>query len=582
MRATTRRPLGKLALALGPLALGLAATTLGCGSELRKFPLDKPMATDLDKRPYLPEPEEYYSSFLWDGADQMMFRPIAKFWKVDPGGEAVNVNALDEVPNSSWFTNRLGRFPLTLEQVRRGPCRDSAPLDVNGPWTVTGAKPNGANPGFPIKAADGRRYLLKFDGVVQGPRATAADVIVSKFYFAAGFETPCNEIVFFDRKILTIDPDAESEDATGKKVKMTEADLDKVFAKAIKLPDGRYRGSASLFLSGKPIGPFRYEETRSDDPNDVVPHEDRRELRGSKLLAAWTNHFDAREQNTLDMWVAPDKGKAGYIQHYIIDFGDCFGSVWEPPMMGRRIGHSHYLAADHVFIDWITLGIVQRPWDENRFAKTGSVLGYYQVDNFEPESYRPGYPNPAMLRMTERDGAWMARIMARMSPAHVKAMIDAGQLRDETLEAELTRVVLGRRHKVLSRYLGVVSSLVEPEVKVSGNNAELCLEDLGVTAGLFPAAARTYGARAWLGDSLQKHAIGSVRTAPKLCAELPQLSGSTPQKPQYIIMDMYAFTGSQSRAPARVHLYHLGGTDFRIAGLERPYDNGPPEGYDTP
>ncbi len=568
------------------VTLSIGAATLGCANDLRKFPLAEPMTVDQDKRPYGPEPEEYYSSFLWDGADQMVFRPNAKFWKVDPAGEAVNVNAMDEVPNSAWFTNRIGKHELTLDQVRKGACRDAPPLDTKGPWLVVGAKPNGANPGFPIKGADGRRYLLKFDGVVQGPRATAADVVVSKMYFAAGFDTPCNEVIYFDRKILKIDPDAKSVDVFGNKIQMTDADLDRIFAKAVRLPDGRYRGSASLFLSGKPIGPFRYEGTRSDDPNDVVPHEERRDLRGSKLLAAWTNHFDSREQNTLDMFATPssakEKGAPGYIRHYIIDFGDCFGSAWEPPMMGRRIGHSHYLALDHLFIDWITLGTIQRPWDTNRFGKTGKVLAYYQIDNFDPEAYRPGYPNPAWLRMSERDAAWMARIMARMTPAHIDTMLSAAKLQDKTIEAELRRVVLGRRKKVLSRYLGVVASLTDPEVLITDGRAELCMEDLNITAGLVPAAARKYGARAWLGDRLQKHAIPTVRTAPRLCADLPVIQGSTAKSPQYVIMDMYAFSGSGNRAPARVHLYHLGGTNYRIVGLERPYKDGPPEGYEGP
>ena len=180
--------------------LTMALAAVGCAG-VGRFPLAQPIWVDLDKRPFPTKPEEYVSSFLWDGADQMAFRPVAKFFKVDPGGEAVNVNALDEVPDSAWFTNRLGRFDMSLDEVRRGPCQGES-LDPAGPWVVTGAKPNGANPGFPIKAPDGRRYLIKFDGTVQGPRATAADVIVSKIYHAAGFSVPCNEVVFFDRAIL--------------------------------------------------------------------------------------------------------------------------------------------------------------------------------------------------------------------------------------------------------------------------------------------------------------------------------------------------------------------------------------------
>ena len=39
-------------------------------------------------------PEPYVSSFMWDGADNIVFRPIAQFFKVDPGGEALNTNAM--------------------------------------------------------------------------------------------------------------------------------------------------------------------------------------------------------------------------------------------------------------------------------------------------------------------------------------------------------------------------------------------------------------------------------------------------------------------------------------------------------
>ena len=563
-------------IGLGSILVAGAVTLAGCGGGLRTFPLKDPMWVDNDKRPLAAEPSEYFSSFFWDGADQMAFRPFTKFWKVDPGGEAVNVNSMDEVPDSAWFTNRLGRSEMTLEQVRLGPC--SGPLlDVKGPWTVTGAKPNGANPGFPIKAADGRRYLLKFDGVTQGPRATAADVIVSKMYYAAGFDTPCNEVILFDRSILKISPKAKSKPPAGKKVPMTEKDLDVIFSKAIRLPDGRYRGSASLFLPGKPIGPFRYQSTRSDDSNDVIPHDDRRDLRGTYVLGGWVNHFDAREQNTLDMFIPPKDGKGGYIQHNIIDFGDCFGSVWEPPMMGRRIGHSHYLAMDHLVADWLTLGLMQRPWDENRFGPSGKVFAYYKVDDFVPDAWRPGYPNPAMLRMTERDGAWMARIIARITPAHVKAMIKAGKIQDPKLEAELTRVVLGRRKKILARYLSRVSALTNPVVTPHATGAELCMEDLAISAGVTPVRFRRYESRAYVGERATPTTASKVRGwAAKVCTTLPAVQGASAESPRYVIIDLVATTGSQSKAPARVHLYHLGGANYKVVGLERPYDNDPP------
>jgi hypothetical protein len=42
----------------------------------------------------------------------------------DPGRHdpirALNVNTLDEVPDSSWFTNRIGRRPMTIHEIVRG------------------------------------------------------------------------------------------------------------------------------------------------------------------------------------------------------------------------------------------------------------------------------------------------------------------------------------------------------------------------------------------------------------------------------------------------------------------------------
>ncbi len=548
--------------ALLPLLLGL----VGCGSGFRQFPAAEPLWHDPDRRPFRAEPEEYFSPFYWDGANQMVFRPAARFFAVDPAGEAVNVNAMDEVPDSSWFTRRIGSFPMTPGEFAEGACGGHAPIDAAGPWTVKGAKPNGANPGFIIKAADGRRYLLKFDGVVQGPRATGADVIVSKIYWAAGYFTPCNAVTFFDRSILRIDPEATSETAKGEKVPITERDLDTVFEKAVRLPDGRYRASASLFLDGRPIGPFTYEGTRSDDPNDVIPHEDRRDLRGTYVLAAWTNHFDSREQNTLDTWHEV-KGQGGYIRHNLIDFGDCLGSIWEPPEMGRRIGHSYYLDFGDVLGDLVTFGIGSRPWDPSRarFGKSGSVFAYFGVERFVPDAYKPGYPNPAFLRHGERDAAWMTRIIAAMTPDHVRAAVAEGKFLDRALDAELERLLLGRRRKILERYTSRLSPLSHPEVTAGAGSAELCARDLAVASGVAPA--RSYKARAWLGTTPASADIGAPRVSgERVCVSLPG-----PR--DYAVVDLAA---RGAPAPLRVHLRGQPSGAWRVVGVERPDDHDPP------
>jgi hypothetical protein len=335
------------------------------------------------------------------------------------------------------------------------------------------------------------------------------------------------------------------------------------------MTDGTYRASISRFIEGKPLGPWTYEGTRSDDPNDVVNHEDRRELRGMEVLAAWLGYTDSREQNTMASFIG--EGKTGYVRHFMLDVGNSFGSVWEPPMLGRRIGHAYYLDVPYVLEDFVTLGTIERPWDDLRFGPTGVVFGYYDVDHFDPDGFRPGYPNPAFVRKSERDSAWMARILSHYSDAHVRAIVDMADIQPKYRDRLLV-LLKGRLQKILRRYLTRLSPLTWPTVR--REKRELCLEDLGLASGIASGSTRRYTARAWLGDDLEpatpKTRLDAGRYA---CTELPSVPGASKSDPQYLIVDIMA---SGTQGPARVHLYHLGGNEYRVVGLQRPDDADPP------
>ncbi len=564
----------------------LAADGIGCARQVRRYSADGPMWRDEgDFEPFTPVPEVYFSPFAWDAADNMIFRPAARVFAVDPGGEAVNVNSMDEVPDSSWFTNRLSRQRLSPERIARGAC-DETSLDPSGPWTITSAKPDGANPGFIIEDQQGRAFLLKFDDASQPERATAADVIGSIFYWAAGYETPCNQITFFRKDILQIGEDATAT-VFGTKVPLTWDRLDPIFEALTPQPDGTWRAAASAFLPGKPLGPWRYELVRDDDANDIVPHDDRRELRGAYVLASWVNHFDSREQNTLSMWVATDKQGRGYVRHHYIDFGDSFGSMWAIRGMSERHGHTYYFDMPHVLQDLVTFGGVPRAWRDNELGPTGKTLGYYNVETFEPDKYRTGYQNPAFIRATERDKAWMARIVAKLTPEAIKAAIAQARLSDPLVESELTRIVLARREKILRRWFRNLSPLAEPTLHEGERGTELCLRDLSVEAGIVNPDTRLYSKHGWRHvrrRKLREVEVGAPRRGSNdaVCVGLPDIDWASLDDPAYLIIDVTGLNGREDdkSRPARVHLYQFGEGRYAIVGLQRPYKLRTPSGRD--
>jgi len=460
------------------LAAALAVLAVGCGGP-RRFSTASPMWRDAgDFEPFAPMPARYSSPAIWDTADNLVFGPLSRALAVEQSREAVDVNAVDEVPDSSWFTNRLGRAPMPREELVRGACHED-PLTIDVPWTVVGGKPNGANPGFLIELPSGERYLIKPDRY--GERASSADVIGSIIYHAAGFNVPCNQVLFVPPEILRIGEGAMAEDFVGDKVPFVREMLDAVFEDVLRDDAGRYRVMASRYLDGKPLGPWVDFGIRPDDPNDVIDHEERRELRGSYVLAAWLDHYDAREQNSLDMWIQVDPGAgSGWVKHYFIDFGDCLGSMSAWPRVARRRGVAYEIDFGVALVEMLTFGLLDRPWQHARVGAAGKTLGYFDARRFDPGAWRTAYPYGPFTRTTERDAAWMARIVARISPEDVAAIVDQAKLRDRKVRDELVRILRIRRERLLRRYLGRLSPLTEPTV----TGDQVCLRDAAVEAGI--------------------------------------------------------------------------------------------------
>jgi hypothetical protein len=575
--------------AVAALALGAAA----CAGQPRRFPLREPLWKDTDLRSVtLPcradptekdprhiscAPKEYISSFAWDAADNTLFRPLSRAFAVDPGGEARNVNSLDEVPDSAWFTNRLGRHPMTIEEISRGACTPELLLDpesfADATWLIDRGKSNGSSAGFRVNIPGKGKYMIKTDTKRFPERPSGASVISAAAYHAAGFYTSCEQVIYIKRSLLKLKPGLKSADNSGIEKPFDEAALDRVIGETTKRGD-LIRFQASAWLPGRVIGPFTYAGTREDDPNDILPHEDRRDLRGGRLLAAWLDHFDAREQNSMDSWIADDKkaeeSSPGYVRHYYLDLSDTLGSEWEWDGISRRLGYSYLLDFQDIAVDLVTLGALPRPWFRAERTKGAEMFGYYSARDFVPEGWKNEYPNPTFSRMTELDGAWMARILARFTPEMVTALANMGQFSKPFYTSHVTEVMEGRLEKILARYLTRLSPIAD--VHLDGKS-RLCGVDLARARRVVAEDRFRYEASLAVEDAAPSRTMPVVPGKEgEVCVELPHLAadGGTADdgRGRYVIVRI---GNGVATGPLAAHLYDLGPErGFRLAGIERP------------
>jgi hypothetical protein len=574
------------------VGLAICTTAASCASGARLFPLRAPLATDTDLQSFNANchiepskkdakhvacaPEVYVSPLAWDGIDNSIFRPLTRVFAVDPADEAPNVNSVDEVADSAWFTNRIGARPMSVEEFSRGACEPRLILDDptgEEVWVVDQGKMNGSSAGFRVNIPGKGKYLFKSDQesatLTGDERPTAASAIGATTYHAVGFFTSCEQIVYFKPSALKLTPGLRYSDNTGIVRDFDKKALEKVLKGTTKR--GEFvRMQASAWLPGHLLGPFRYLGTRADDANDVIPHEDRRELRGGRLLAAWLDHFDAREQNSMDSWIA-DRGKddpdssPGYVRHYYLDTSDCLGSEWAWDGISKRLGYSYLLDYGDIALDFVTLGTRDDVWDHIERTPGRKQFGFFNVKDFDPEGWKNEYPNPAFSRMTERDGAWMARILSRFTPETVSALAKLGEFSDPADTAFVAETLEGRLERILGRYLTRLSPIADVHVE---DDALLCGVDLAERRRVRDAASFRYEARLSDGSALPV----TRRSGGAVCVALPRVAGdSGPADDSPARYFGVAITDGVARGPLVAYLYDRGpARGYALAGIERP------------
>jgi hypothetical protein len=473
-------------------AVILGAVVAGCAHPLAgevRYKVQPPVWRVNDRVPLDRAPAERdYNRTLYH-IDGFFVRRLTRAMDMQVPVRAAEVNSLDEVPDSTWFTNRIGVRDMSIEELTRGANVDASPFE-HLPWTIKSAKVGGTSVGFVFEDTRGEKFLLKFDAKDAPEMETGAHIIGHRIVWACGYNVPQDYLGYLRREDLKVAPDATKKNTIGEKSPLTVEHVDEVLTRVFRADDGRFRVMASQFIPGKPIGPTSREGRRADDPNDVFPHEQRRSLRGQYAIFSWLNHTDIQEDQTLDVFV-PDapESKRGFVMHYTLDFGKSLG-VMGYVNRWRTVGYTFRLDLAFALQGIFGLGLWERPWEEiDRPELRG--IGLWTAEHYDPGSWRTNSQYWPYLDKDRFDAFWGAKLIMRFTRDQLAAIVAEAHYSDPRSAAYMLDVLVERQRKTARYWFNKVAPLDRFTVAAAPSGVGLCFDDLTLSYGLDDVARGT-------------------------------------------------------------------------------------------
>jgi len=470
------------------IVAALAFASPAAAKDAKPAAVDSSAWVDHDGQP-IPEPKPRDKALYAHEFHEAIITPLGHafdipdkiLWAVGQGYKhrAANVNQVDEVSNSTWFTNKNHVRAVPLDEIRKGPFGGIFPTP---PYVITHAKLSGNNLGFQMKDAAGKKWVVKLDPPGCPQLISGAGAVATRLLWTAGYNLPRDVWFRFRPEDLTIDPDLQAGKKKGEKP-FYPSQLDYMLTRGFRYPDGSSSAEASLFLEGKPLGLIDMRGKRGDDANDLYKHKNRRELRGLFVLMSWLNSWDTKDHQNLDMFQGDSAG--GYVKHNILDVDAALGAGGggpKPTLMGWEYTIDWGWMMKRVF----TLGFVTEPWrhaDENTGIPS---VGHLEYEVYDPNAFRTLQPHPAFRERTLGDCYWGAKLVCSFSEAQIRAAVEGAGYDDPKAADFLTKALVERRDKV-GRYW---FSRVTPVDYFHVANGTLWFRDLAVDRGL--SAARHY------------------------------------------------------------------------------------------
>lgn len=494
----------KMAAALG-LALG------ACSYQPARFANRLPVTEVHDDRP-IPVPVR--GSFIVDlyQADVYVRRELTNGLDPRRTPEALDVSSMDEVPTSSWYRGNGNGHRLEGYE-RDGPPRPPFQLSNDLPETET---PDA----IVLTDARGLRYELLHDPVGREGMRTSAAAIASRLVYALGYRTP------------------------------------EVYV--ITSHEGR-RAAATRWPPGIDLGPTPIASTRADDPNDFVPHLERRTLRALFHVTAWIDMHRLGPHHLRDVYVG--KPGKGHVQHYLVGFGGALGADNFDEALAWANDPDRQ--ESNFFLRMFSLGLSPKPpgfVPETQYPGVGLF-----TEVLLPEKWDMSPPFEPTDRVLPGDAYWITKRIASVDARTIATALDAAKLEKNARKWIAERIAKRRTALIAHGYEQTtpceVSILAEATDKTP---AQLRLVDAAVFQGFVPTSQRSYRVR--ILDDAGKRVVpdrGVAATGAILTLELPATLLETPY---FVVQVRSSFGNRRAPRPVEIHIRSIE-KQFRLVGV---------------
>ena len=432
---------------------------------------------------------------------------------------AADANSLDQVPRSSWYD------PVDPADPWRGYV-DGPPLE---PLTPVANRPTSGQPDATVVVdARGLRYELQPDLPMHPEVRTAAAAVSSRLLRALGYRTP--------------------------EVWITTA------------PQG-WRVSATRWPVGVDLGPTPMRTTRPDDPNDVLPHPDRRSLRSLGLVAAWLQLTRLPPRLLRDVYVGSPGH--GHVQHHIVGLDGALGAATLLDALDMAADPDREEA--DFFFRLGTLGLSPKP--EQLIPRPPARGLGWLPPAVAPGDFSVSPPFEPFDRIQAADAYWVAKRLAALPDSTIDQAIADGKLYTAAARSALGRILRSRRRFVVGfGYEQTTPCELLDAIRPGGNAAmasrspvRLVVVDLAIQQGYASPGSTQYEMRILdeRGDLIAPEETVTPSTAVFAVA----VPGAYLLEHDYVVVSLRARRGG-TLAPRSfdIHLQPAGGR-VRLMGL---------------